>query len=138
MTDIATGNSVIVRVNDRGPYARNYIIDLSKSAADALGLFRNPRMMVSLELLAGKPDGDHLSVPVSTLPTGAAALAALGGGKPKPGAAKSTKGAAKPAPAKAAPSKANPAKPAPAKAQAAKAAPAKPKAVAQKPTAKAP
>lgn len=135
VTDIATGNSVIVRVNDRGPYARNYIIDLSKSAADALGLFRNSRMMVSLELLAGKPDGDHLSVPVSTLPTGAAALAALGGGKPKPGAVK-----AKPVQAKAGAVKSvkTAAKPAPAKAQAAKAAPAKPKTTAQKPAAKAP
>ena len=135
MTDIATGNSVIVRVNDRGPYTRNFVIDLSKSAADALGLFRNPRMMVSLELLAGKPDSDHLSVPVSTLPTGAAALAALGGGKPKPGAAKP-----KPVPAKAGAVKSvkTVPKPAPAKAPTAKAAQAKTQAPTQKPATKAP
>ncbi|WP_395831915.1 septal ring lytic transglycosylase RlpA family protein [Elstera sp.] len=135
VTDIATGNSVIVRVNDRGPYTRNFVIDLSKSAADALGLFRNPRMMVSLELLAGKPDSDHLSVPVSTLPTGAAALAALGGGKPKPGAAKP-----KPVPAKAGAIKSvkTVPKPAPAKAPTAKAAQAKTQAPTQKPATKAP
>ncbi|KJV09076.1 hypothetical protein VZ95_13740 [Elstera litoralis] len=136
VTDIATGNSVIVRVNDRGPYTRGFIIDLSKSAADALGVFRNPRMMVSLELLSDKPDADHLSVPVSTLPTGAAALAALGG-KPKPAsAAKAKPGGAKSAkmPTKPAPVKATLAKPTPA----AKAAPVKPKAMAQKPAAKTP
>ncbi|MFY8106372.1 MAG: septal ring lytic transglycosylase RlpA family protein [Elstera sp.] len=110
--DTATGNSVIVRVNDRGPYSRTYIIDLSKSAADALGVFRNPKMIVRLEPLSGVP---ATPVPVSTLPTGAAALAALGG-KPKAAVKK----------------------PASSKPVAAKSAPAKPKAVAAKPVAKKP
>ncbi len=34
----ATGQSVTVRINDRGPYAGNRIIDLSRAAADAIGL----------------------------------------------------------------------------------------------------
>ena len=34
----ATGKSVIVRINDRGPYSKNRIIDLSYAAADSLGL----------------------------------------------------------------------------------------------------
>ncbi|MEH6727933.1 MAG: septal ring lytic transglycosylase RlpA family protein [Hyphomicrobiales bacterium] len=34
--NMANGNAVIVRVNDRGPFAHNRLIDLSKRAADAL------------------------------------------------------------------------------------------------------
>jgi rare lipoprotein A (peptidoglycan hydrolase) len=38
VTNPANQRSVMLRVNDRGPYAHGRIIDLSKSAADALGL----------------------------------------------------------------------------------------------------
>ncbi len=38
VTDLKTARSVIVRINDRGPVARNRIIDLSYSAAKALGM----------------------------------------------------------------------------------------------------
>jgi rare lipoprotein A len=40
VTNLENNNSVIVRVNDRGPFAHNRIIDLSKRAADTLD-FRN-------------------------------------------------------------------------------------------------
>ncbi|WP_415163069.1 septal ring lytic transglycosylase RlpA family protein [Ottowia sp.] len=33
-----TGREVVVRINDRGPYARGRVIDLSKAAATALGM----------------------------------------------------------------------------------------------------
>ena len=36
VTNLKNGNSVIVRVNDRGPFANNRIIDLSKRAAEML------------------------------------------------------------------------------------------------------
>jgi len=32
------GRSVVVRINDRGPYARGRVIDLSKAAAERIGL----------------------------------------------------------------------------------------------------
>ncbi len=35
---LANGREVLVRVNDRGPYAAGRIIDLSRSAADAIGM----------------------------------------------------------------------------------------------------
>ncbi len=38
VTDLKTARSVIVRINDRGPVARNRIIDLSYSAAKVLGM----------------------------------------------------------------------------------------------------
>lgn len=36
VTNLSNGSSIIVRVNDRGPYVANRIIDLSKRAAEAL------------------------------------------------------------------------------------------------------
>jgi rare lipoprotein A len=33
-----TGKSVIVRINDRGPYAHGRVIDLSKASAQAIGI----------------------------------------------------------------------------------------------------
>ncbi len=33
-----TGRSVVVRINDRGPYAHGRVIDLSKAAAEAVGI----------------------------------------------------------------------------------------------------
>ena len=38
VTNERTGRSVVVRINDRGPYARGRVIDLSKAAADAVGI----------------------------------------------------------------------------------------------------
>jgi rare lipoprotein A len=35
---VKTGASVIVRVNDRGPYAKKRVLDLSEAAAKAIGL----------------------------------------------------------------------------------------------------
>jgi rare lipoprotein A len=34
----STGRSVIVRINDRGPFAKGRIIDLSRAAAQAIGI----------------------------------------------------------------------------------------------------
>jgi rare lipoprotein A len=40
VTNLNNGRSLIVRINDRGPFARDRIIDLSRRSAEALG-FRN-------------------------------------------------------------------------------------------------
>jgi rare lipoprotein A len=39
--NLATGKSVIVRINDRGPFIRGRIIDLSLGAARMIGLHRS-------------------------------------------------------------------------------------------------
>ena len=39
-THVHNGKSVIVRINDRGPYTRGRIIDLTPAAANAIGLTR--------------------------------------------------------------------------------------------------
>jgi rare lipoprotein A len=38
VTNERTGRSVVVRINDRGPYAHGRVIDLSKASAQAVGL----------------------------------------------------------------------------------------------------
>jgi rare lipoprotein A len=40
VTNLANGRSVVVRVNDRGPFARGRIIDLSQAAARRLDMLR--------------------------------------------------------------------------------------------------
>lgn len=36
--NVSTGRSVVVRINDRGPFVRGRIIDLSHAAAKAIGM----------------------------------------------------------------------------------------------------
>ena len=38
VTDVSSGRFVTVRVNDRGPYVRGRVVDISPSAAEALGM----------------------------------------------------------------------------------------------------
>lgn len=40
VTDLETGRRIIVRINDRGPFVRGRIIDLSRGAAEQLGTRR--------------------------------------------------------------------------------------------------
>lgn len=47
----AEGDSVIVRINDRGPFARGRVIDLSQAAAKELGLTRSGSGKVRLAVL---------------------------------------------------------------------------------------
>ena len=44
----ATGKSVIVRINDRGPFVKHRIIDFSKAAAQALGILHSRPDVVAL------------------------------------------------------------------------------------------
>ena len=51
VTNLDTGKSVIVRVNDRGPYVRGRGIDLSQAAAARVGLARRGIARVSVARL---------------------------------------------------------------------------------------
>lgn len=48
VTNLATSKSVIVTINDRGPFVHNRIIDLSKSAAKAVGIAGLQRVSISV------------------------------------------------------------------------------------------
>lgn len=50
VTDPSTGRSVIVRVNDRGPFHKGRILDLSEAAARELGIVRRGRAVVQIAL----------------------------------------------------------------------------------------
>ena len=52
VTNLNNQKSVVVRINDRGPYARNRLIDLSKKAAEQLDMLRDGVVPVRVERLA--------------------------------------------------------------------------------------
>ena len=49
VTNKRNGKSVIVRVNDRGPFIKGRIIDVSKAAASQLGFIRSGHTSVCIE-----------------------------------------------------------------------------------------
>ena len=51
VTNVRNSKSVVVRINDRGPYVRGRVIDLSKAAAKKIGLSRTGTARVKLEVL---------------------------------------------------------------------------------------
>jgi rare lipoprotein A len=51
VTDVGSGRSVTVRVNDRGPYIRGRIVDVSYSAANALGMVGKGVANVKLDVV---------------------------------------------------------------------------------------
>lgn len=62
VTNLQNGRSVVVRVNDRGPFVGNRIIDLSYTAASKLDMLRNGTAMVEVRSLDGAP---ALAAPVT-------------------------------------------------------------------------
>ena len=51
VTNLENSNRVEVKINDRGPYVENRIIDLSKSAAEKLGSINQGLAEVKIEIL---------------------------------------------------------------------------------------
>ena len=56
VTHVRNGRSVVVRVNDRGPFSSDRVIDLSLGAAQRLGITQSGTAEVELQLLAA-PQG---------------------------------------------------------------------------------
>jgi len=50
VTNVATGQSVTVRVNDRGPFVPGRVVDVSRSAAEAIGMVDRGIAKVKLEV----------------------------------------------------------------------------------------
>jgi rare lipoprotein A len=50
VTNVATGQSVTVRVNDRGPFIPGRVVDVSHSAAEVLGMIDRGITKVKLEV----------------------------------------------------------------------------------------
>jgi rare lipoprotein A len=51
VTNLRNGQSVMVRINDRGPYVGRRVIDLSAGAARAIGVYGSGTAVVQLEVL---------------------------------------------------------------------------------------
>ena len=54
VTDVATGRSVTVRVNDRGPFVPGRVVDVSASAAESLGITGKGVAKVKLDVVEAK------------------------------------------------------------------------------------
>jgi rare lipoprotein A len=57
VTNLKSGTSIIVRVNDRGPFAHDRVIDLSKAAASHLGMIEGGVAAVEVNLIVPEPAG---------------------------------------------------------------------------------
>lgn len=55
VTNLENGRSMVVRLNDRGPYARGRIIDMSKRASELLGFHGAGTAMVRVEYVGRAP-----------------------------------------------------------------------------------
>ncbi|MDQ6438041.1 septal ring lytic transglycosylase RlpA family protein [Mesorhizobium sp. LHD-90] len=98
VTNVANGSSVIVRVNDRGPYSNGRLIDLSKKAADMLDYTHHGTAQVKVEyvgrapldgrddqyLMASYRPGNQAPDPSDGLPSGV--MVAMNGSTPGSGA----------------------------------------------------
>ncbi len=65
VTNLQNGRSIVVRVNDRGPFVGNRIIDLSYTAASKLDMLRNGTAMVEVRSLEAASGEAPLSAPLA-------------------------------------------------------------------------
>ncbi len=119
VTNLENGRSISVRVNDRGPFKRGRIVDLSRRGAQLLGFERNGTAKVRVEILAaesrlmatemtagnatkvaeknGVKAASRAKIAAETLPPPPGMKASA---EPTPVTGNSTKAAARPAPAR--------------------------------------
>ena len=62
VTRLDNNKSVIVKINDRGPFISGRVIELSKAAADQIGLLNDGSAKVKLELVKGTTESDAASI----------------------------------------------------------------------------
>jgi peptidoglycan lytic transglycosylase len=85
VTNLENGRSVVVKVNDRGPFVDNRLIDLSYAAARALDMVRNGTARVEVRTMASPPGQPLLATaPATPPPTPARAAAAVETVPPRP------------------------------------------------------
>ena len=64
VTNIANGKFTFVRINDRGPFVPGRIIDLSKAAAEEIGMLGTGIALVRLDIVARGRNTDILSIQI--------------------------------------------------------------------------
>jgi len=112
VTNLENGKSAVLRVNDRGPFAKSRVIDVSERAAKLLGIYGpgTARVRVQYVARADLPNGQPQPFGVDTPAALASAVPPVSAGKVEvdtleaiPGATVAPPTAAAPAPAPAAP-----------------------------------
>lgn len=78
VTNLQNGRSVDVRLNDRGPFAKDRIIDLSRAAAERLDMIGSGTALVEVRSLATGSPGAAAPAPVSRFYAQAGAFAEPG------------------------------------------------------------
>ena len=68
VTNLDNGKSVVVRINDRGPYIKGRILDLSRAAAAELDMVEDGTVRVSIETLPDETASDSNARAVSSGP----------------------------------------------------------------------
>jgi rare lipoprotein A len=69
VTNLGNGHSVVVRINDRGPFVANRLIDLSYTAAAKLDMLRGGTAMVEVRVITpGDPASETLTRATETPP----------------------------------------------------------------------
>jgi rare lipoprotein A len=64
ITNLSNGRSVVVRINDRGPFVGNRIVDLSYSAATRLDIVRTGTAFVELRTVGPEAPNSAMSTPI--------------------------------------------------------------------------
>jgi len=97
VTNLKNGRSVVVRVNDRGPFVEGRIIDLSYTAAHKLGVLAGGNAMVEVEaIIPGRSGTIAAPAPPASIPEPPAIVAMR---DPEPAIAPPPPAEAQPAPA---------------------------------------
>lgn len=69
VTNLRNGKSVIVRVNDRGPFVDNRLIDMSYAAAKELDMIQNGTTLVRVESIDSKPKQQQIPADINDFGT---------------------------------------------------------------------
>ena len=80
VTNLENGKSLVVRVNDRGPFAKGRIIDLSERAAQLLGYYRQGTARVRVTYLGPRAARQWRAAGVADTPAGRLGAAGRAGG----------------------------------------------------------
>lgn len=77
VNNVSNGRSVVVRINDRGPFVDNRVIDLSRAAADIIEMTGPGIAPVTLDILHYEPESDLRTLQIASFGSRGNALALL-------------------------------------------------------------
>jgi rare lipoprotein A len=82
--NLSNGREVIVRINDRGPFVGGRVIDVTRAAAEELGMIKSGTANVRVSVVDGKAELDSCKDPSPRTITADAVANGSAGSKPAP------------------------------------------------------